>query len=169
MENEECTNTKKSENENVIFQYLQDFSKKLETLEKRVSTIGNLVSNALVSGKNENSVENKCESGNAASIQENVIPTTNSVSKPTDEVKKSAVGKAECKFKLKGKNKTLKSHKLMSNDMAGLEEILRKCSDEAKKEKLFKDWLTLHVHMDRVMSVIACLSDSVMEGITNNG
>lgn len=167
MVNDESANTKNSEN--VIFKYLQEFSKKLESLEKRVSNIGNLVNNALASGNNEISAGNKCASGNETSKQEKVILATNSVKKPSVEVKKPAGGKAECKFKLKGKNKTLKSHKLMSSDMTGLEEILSKCSDDDKKEKLFKDWLILHEQMDRVMAVIVGLSDSAMEEITNNG
>lgn len=77
--------------------------------------------------------------------------------------------KVQCKFIVNGKPKTLLTHKLMSNDLKGLEGVLEKCQDEQKKDKIFKGWLEMYRHMDTVMKEIEGLSDSVKGTLCNNG
>lgn len=42
----------------------------------------------------------------------------------------------------------------MTRGVSGLEDVLGKCGDESKKEMLYKGWLEMHRHMDKVMDMI---------------
>lgn len=42
----------------------------------------------------------------------------------------------------------------MTRGVSGLEDVLGKCGDESKKEMLYKAWLEMHRHMDKVMDMI---------------
>lgn len=70
----------------------------------------------------------------------------------------------DCKIRIKGKDKTLKTHKLMTNGITGLESIMKQSTDEGKKENLFKDWMELHKQMDKIMITIEGMDKNVNNG-----
>ncbi|MPC28111.1 hypothetical protein E2C01_021305 [Portunus trituberculatus] len=86
-------------------QHLSDFSKRLEALEKIVSDLASHALGATTQADQRPKVQ-KGESG------------------------EKGKDKNECKIKLKGKQKVIKSHKLMTTSVSGLEAVIGKCGDE---------------------------------------
>ena len=127
-----------------VMQHLSDFSKRVEALEKIVS---DLASHTL-----------------GAATQADQRPKTQK-----GESGEKGKDKLECKIKVKGKQKVIKSHKLMTTGVSGLEAVIGKCGDESKKEVLYKEWLEMYRHMDRVMDLIEELPKPRQETPGNNG
>ena len=76
----------------------------------------------------------------------------------------------ECKVKINGKQKVVKSHRVISNGVEGIERLLRMCrNDEAKKSKVFEGWKEMHRCMDKFMKEMEDVTGSVVDVINNDG
>ncbi len=137
----------KSDSEKIL-QYLRELGKKVENLERKVNDIAHQIDG------NERNIE---------TVNKNV----EGIERKREDKKENE--KIECKFLLKGRDRVLKRHKLMSNGVTGLDHLLQNCGDEDKKEKLFRDWSEMHKQMERVTKVIEEISCVSMGKIEENG
>lgn len=132
----------------IIFQYLRELGKKLESLEKKVNDMAH---------------RNVESDRNGEKVRESV-----SENEKECDGKKKNEGK-ECKFLVRGKEKTLKSHTLMHKGVTGLDTLLRSCVNEEKKEKLFRDWLKMHELMEKVSKSIDDISSEIIDTGAQHG
>lgn len=124
----------------VLLQYMCDFGKRLEKLEK-VNNVANQ--------KQGHDVQPPKAHGHDDQRQ-----------------KKHTL---EYKFSVRGEERVLKNHTLMTADMSGLGNILEKCGDDDKKECLYKGWLDMHKHMDKILGMIESLHEQNMDTQSDNG
>lgn len=59
----------------------------------------------------------------------------------------------------------MKSQTLMSEGVAGLDNLLQNSVNEEKKEKSFRDWLKMHELMEKVSKSIDISSETMDSGV----
>ncbi len=76
----------------------------------------------------------------------------------------------ECKVKINGKQKTVKSHRAMSYGVEGVERLLHGCrNDETKKAKVFEGWKEVHKCLVKFMRDVKGITGLPVDVIEVNG